>query len=39
MSDGLVSEERIIAAEPQTLFDIIADPGTSPTRAGLGLPN
>jgi hypothetical protein len=36
MSDGLVSEERIIAAEPQTLFDIIADPAMHPVIDGSG---
>ncbi|HEY3715704.1 MAG TPA: SRPBCC family protein [Jatrophihabitantaceae bacterium] len=36
MSDGLVSEERIIAAEPQALFDIIADPAMHPVIDGSG---
>jgi len=36
MSDGLVSEERIIATEPQRLFDIIADPAMHPVIDGSG---
>ena len=36
MSDGLVSEERIIAADPQELFDIVADPAMHPLIDGSG---
>jgi len=36
MSDGLVSEERIIAADPQSLFDIVADPAMHPVIDGSG---
>jgi hypothetical protein len=36
MGDGLVSEERIIAADPQRLFDIVADPAMHPVIDGSG---
>ena len=36
MSDGLVSEARIIAADPQRLFDIVADPSMHPVIDGSG---
>jgi len=36
MNVGLVSEDIIIAAEPQTLFDIIADPAMHPVIDGSG---
>jgi hypothetical protein len=36
VGDRLVSEDRIIAAEPQTLFDIVADPAMHPVIDGSG---
>jgi hypothetical protein len=36
MNVGLVSEDIIIAAEPQTLFDIVADPSMHPVIDGSG---
>ena len=36
MNDGLVSEDIIIAAEPQRLFDIVADPSMHPVIDGSG---
>ncbi len=36
MSDGLVSVQRIIAANPQKLFDIVADPAMHPVIDGSG---
>ncbi len=36
MSQYLVSESRVIAAEPQRLFDIVADPAMHPVMDGSG---
>jgi hypothetical protein len=36
MSSYLVSESKIIAAEPQRLFDIVADPAMHPVMDGSG---
>ncbi len=36
MSAYLVSESRVIAADPQRLFDIVADPAMHPTIDGSG---
>jgi hypothetical protein len=36
MSGYLVSESKVIAAEPQTLFDIVADPSRHPELDGSG---
>ncbi|MGH8860806.1 MAG: SRPBCC family protein [Jatrophihabitantaceae bacterium] len=36
MSDYLVSESKVIAADPQTLFDIVADPAMHPRLDGSG---
>lgn len=36
MSAYLVSESRVIAADPQTLFDIVADPAMHPEMDGSG---
>ena len=36
MSDYLVSESRVIPADPQTLFDIVADPAMHPRIDGSG---
>ena len=36
MSAYLVSESRVIAADPQTIFDIVADPAMHPEMDGSG---
>jgi len=36
MSDYLVSESRVIAADPQAIFDIVADPAMHPVMDGSG---
>ncbi|MGI8760278.1 MAG: SRPBCC family protein [Jatrophihabitantaceae bacterium] len=36
MSDYLVSESKVIAASPQQLFDIVADPAMHPVMDGSG---
>ena len=36
MSDYLVSESRVIVADPQAIFDIVADPAMHPVMDGSG---